>query len=140
MKTKIRIFAIPLLLTFLTLFLLLWNILTPQITRNPYPYVPERNTNRIGTILDISSGSKMDQLAARDNYRSLITPEETHILDNQITTEECTLNNCFNFSKCVNGFSIYAYKPSRETKISPLYSKIMQVCCCCCCCCCQCLE
>ena len=131
MKTKIRIFIVPLLLAFFALFLLLWNIFTPHTIYNNYPYVPERDTNRIGTILDISSGYTIDQLTARESYRALIAPKEvehiSHVFDNEIATEECNLISCFNFSRCVNGFSVYVYKPSATTKLSPLYSKIMQV-------------
>ena len=127
MKTKVRIFIVPLLLTFLAIFLLLWNIFTPHIVYTQSPYVPARDANRIGTILDISSGDEIDQSAARDSYSALIAPREiTHAYDNQIATEECNLISCFNFSRCLNGFSVYVYKPI-ATKLSPLYSKILQV-------------
>ena len=127
MKTKIRIFVVPIILTFLTVFSLLWYGLTPlQIV-----YIQEthglKGTNRIGTILDLSSGFKIDKQTARKVYLNLLIQDEVKDHSNQEVNQECSLSTCFNLSRCLDGFSVYVYKPAVGVKISPLYSKILKV-------------
>lgn len=127
MKTKIRIFVVPTILTFLAAFSLLWYGLTPlQIV-----YIQDthgmRETNRIGTILDRNSGLKIDKQTAKRVYLNLLIQNDVEVHSNQKGTQQCTMDSCFNLNRCLDGFSVYVYDPVVGVKISPLYSKILKV-------------
>ena len=127
MKTKIRIFIVPIIFTFLAVFSLSWYSFTPL----RIVYIQEthgsRRANRIGTILDLSSGLKIDKQTAKRFYLDLLIQNEVNVRSNQEVNQECTMSTCFNLSRCLDGFSVYVYTPVVGVKISPLYSKILKV-------------
>ncbi|KAI6650288.1 Exostosin-1-like [Oopsacas minuta] len=129
MKTKIRIFAVPIIFTFLTVVWLLWYIFTPLrvvYVHNTYEGVVKK-PDRIGTILDHSSSLEINEITAKQTYLKLLLPNQVHIHGNDDNSQECNMNTCFNMSRCLNGFSVYVYKPVFSAKISPLYAKILKV-------------
>ena len=42
-------------------------------------------------------------------------------------TSACTMQTCFNVSKCVNGFKVYVYPTTTSDRVSPAYKTILNV-------------
>ena len=137
MKTKLRICIIPLLITFLIFALLLWNS-TPTIPKNrttKYFKSFRKPENRINSILDRHQVLELDQTAALDNYIRMLIPNEvdgdftpnSEYIDHPVKAQECDMISCFNFTRCLSGFSVYVYESPLNIKTSPLYQKILHV-------------
>ena len=43
-----------------------------------------------------------------------------------VSNRQCDMGSCFDYSRCENGFKVYVYPQVEDTKVSPIYQKVIK--------------
>ena len=89
------------------------------------------------TILvhDNSTLNRLTNDQDKDGYYEALSDDRTYqrhprsvvaMASDTINSRQCDMGSCFDYSRCENGFKVYVYPQVEDTKVSPVYQKIIK--------------
>ena len=89
------------------------------------------------TILvhDNSTLNRLTNDQDKDGYYEALSDDRTYqrhprsvvaMASDTVNSRQCDMGSCFDYSRCENGFKVYVYPQVEDTKVSPVYQKIIK--------------